>query len=255
MGAQLARNGDDDFVILERSGDIGGVWLDNNYPGAACDTEAHLYCYSFFPHLRVSPHVRGAEKLLGYAPAGRRLWPARASAPESRITEARWDGESRLWRFETRGGNATATYFVPAWGQLNQPSIPAFPGLETYRGALPFRALEWRRRTARQARGLRRKCRVGGAHVPEIAPEVAHLTVFSVRRTGSCRNQQVFTQEQLDAYEADPAAFEASRRHLHAFRETAFAARRWAPTNSGRASTSPRRTWRRRSPTRSCAPS
>ena len=32
------------------------------------------------------------------------------------ITEARWDGESRLWRFETRGGNATATYFVPAWG-------------------------------------------------------------------------------------------------------------------------------------------
>lgn len=33
------------------------------------------------------------------------------------ITEARWDGESRLWRFETRGGERyTATYFVPAWG-------------------------------------------------------------------------------------------------------------------------------------------
>lgn len=61
MGAQLARNGDEDFVILERSSDIGGVWLDNNYPGAACDTEAHLYCYSFFPHLRVSRMYAGRE--------------------------------------------------------------------------------------------------------------------------------------------------------------------------------------------------
>ena len=36
----------------------------------------------------------------------------------------------------------TATYFVPAWGQLNQPSIPAFPGLETYRGA-SFHSARW----------------------------------------------------------------------------------------------------------------
>ena len=142
-------------------------------------------------------------------------------------------------------------------GQLNQPSIPAFPGLETYRGA-SFHSARWN--GAVELRG-KRVASVGNAasavqYVPEIAPEVAHLTVF--QRSANWimpRNQQVFTQEQLDAYEADPAAFEASRRHLHAFRETAFAARRWAPTNSGRASTSPRRTWRRRSPTRSCAPS
>lgn len=226
MGAQLARNGDEDFVILERSGDIGGVWLDNNYPGAACDTEAHLYCYSFFPHLRVSRMYAGREELLGYMHRLADAYGLRAHLRlNHEITEARWDGESRLWRFETRGGERyTATYFVPAWGQLNQPSIPAFPGLETYRGA-SFHSARWN--GAVELRG-KRVASVGNAasavqYVPEIAPDVAHLTVF--QRSANWimpRNQQVFTQEQLDAYEADPAAFEASRRHLHAFRENGF---------------------------------
>ena len=109
-------------------------------------------------------------------------------------------------------------------GQLNQPSIPAFPGLETYRGA-SFHSARWN--GAVELRG-KRVASVGNAasavqYVPEIAPEVAHLTVF--QRSANWimpRNQQVFTQEQLDAYEADPAAFEASRRHLHAFRENGF---------------------------------
>ena len=105
---QLARNGDEDFVILERSSDIGGVWLDNNYPGAACDTEAHLYCYSFFPHLRVSRMYAGREELLGYMHRLADAYGLRAHLRlNHEITEARWDGESRLWRFETRGGNAT----------------------------------------------------------------------------------------------------------------------------------------------------
>lgn len=66
MGAQLVRHGDDDFVIVEKSAALGVVWRDNAYPGAACDTEAHLYCYSFFPHLRVSRMYAGREELLGY---------------------------------------------------------------------------------------------------------------------------------------------------------------------------------------------
>ena len=225
MGAQLARNGDDDFVILERSGDIGGVWLDNNYPGAACDTEAHLYCYSFFPHLRVSRMYAGREELLGYMHRLADAYGLRAHLRlNHEITEARWDGESRLWRFETRGGNATRPRTSCRRGAAEPTVDSRLPGLETYRGA-SFHSARWN--GAVELRG-KRVASVGNAasavqYVPEIAPEVAHLTVF--QRSANWimpRNQQVFTQEQLDAYEADPAAFEASRRHLHAFRENGF---------------------------------
>ncbi|MGB3431189.1 flavin-containing monooxygenase [Achromobacter sp.] len=226
MGAQLVRNGDEDFVILERSSDIGGVWLDNNYPGAACDTEAHLYCYSFFPHLRVSRMYAGREELLGYMNRLKDAFGLRAHLRLNReVTEARWDTENSLWRFEMADGErCTATFFVPAWGQLNQPAIPAFEGLDAYRGKF-FHSARWDEGAALRGK---RVASIGNAasavqYVPEIAPEVAHLTVF--QRSANWimpRNQQVFTEEQLDAYEADPGTFEASRKQLHDFRERGF---------------------------------
>src|SRR6202008_3443033 len=47
MAIRLKQSGYDDFIVLERAPDIGGVWYANHYPGAACDVESHLYCYSF----------------------------------------------------------------------------------------------------------------------------------------------------------------------------------------------------------------
>src|SRR5687768_6062950 len=47
---RLKQAGVHDFVIFERAGDIGGVWRDNQYPGAACDVQSHLYAFSFAPN-------------------------------------------------------------------------------------------------------------------------------------------------------------------------------------------------------------
>src|SRR6476646_809448 len=40
-----------DYVIFEKGDDVGGVWRDNTYPGAACDVPSHLYSFSFEPKL------------------------------------------------------------------------------------------------------------------------------------------------------------------------------------------------------------
>jgi cation diffusion facilitator CzcD-associated flavoprotein CzcO len=34
-------------MILERGPGIGGTWLYNGYPGAACDVPSHLYSFSY----------------------------------------------------------------------------------------------------------------------------------------------------------------------------------------------------------------
>lgn len=36
-----------DVQVYEKNGDVGGVWLENRYPGCSCDIPAHIYCYSF----------------------------------------------------------------------------------------------------------------------------------------------------------------------------------------------------------------
>ena len=47
LGISLKRAGLNNFIILERSNEIGGVWRENTYPGAACDVPSRLYSFSF----------------------------------------------------------------------------------------------------------------------------------------------------------------------------------------------------------------
>ena len=49
MAIRLLQNNIRDFVILEKASVIGGTWRENQYPGAACDVQSHLYSLSFSP--------------------------------------------------------------------------------------------------------------------------------------------------------------------------------------------------------------
>ena len=50
MARALKREGIDDFVVLERAGELGGTWRDNTYPGCQCDVPSTLYSFSFAPN-------------------------------------------------------------------------------------------------------------------------------------------------------------------------------------------------------------
>ncbi|MFT4011828.1 MAG: NAD(P)/FAD-dependent oxidoreductase [Paracoccus sp. (in: a-proteobacteria)] len=227
MGAQLARDNDRDFLILEQTGEVGGVWRDNSYPGAACDTEALLYCYSFYPHLGVSRMYAARDELLAYQ---KRLAEAFGLYGHirfgTRILRAEWRPQERLWHFTTGTGQRySARFFVPAWGQLNQPLMPDFPGRERFRGQ-SFHSAEWRHDLDLTGK---RVASIGNAasavqYVPEIAPQVGHLTVF--QRSANWimpRNQIVFDPELVARRLGDPALFEGTRQELHAFRESGYA--------------------------------
>src|ERR1700677_1581053 len=47
MAIRLRKMGLESFTIYEASGEIGGTWRDNTYPGAACDVPSPLYSFSF----------------------------------------------------------------------------------------------------------------------------------------------------------------------------------------------------------------
>lgn len=227
MAAQLKRQGIDNFIVLERGSRIGGVWRDNAYPGAACDTESHLYCYSFYPHLRVSKMYADRQELLAYMDALVEHYDLLQHIKlGSDLTQARWDESLQRWAFELAdGAQLQGRFFVPAWGQLNKPAIPAFNGLDSFSGQY-FHSAQWPDNTQLSGKKV---ASIGAAasavqYVPEVARQAAHLTVF--QRSANWimpRNQIVFSQDQLDAYSAEPDLFHESRRQLHAFRENGFA--------------------------------
>ncbi|MBA2241129.1 MAG: NAD(P)-binding protein [Solirubrobacterales bacterium] len=47
MGVALREAGFEEFTILERNPELGGVWSQNTYPGACCDVPSYLYSYSY----------------------------------------------------------------------------------------------------------------------------------------------------------------------------------------------------------------
>src|SRR6476661_6958542 len=50
VAAELLRRGHTDVTVLEKAGDVGGVWRENDYPGAACDVPSSLYSWSWAPN-------------------------------------------------------------------------------------------------------------------------------------------------------------------------------------------------------------
>ncbi|WP_433861507.1 flavin-containing monooxygenase [Pseudomonas thivervalensis] len=227
MGAQLKMRGIENFIILERGDRIGGVWRENNYPGAACDTESHLYCYSFYPHLRVSKMYADRDELLRYLDAmASRYELMDHISLDTELVRAQWNEEANEWDFELGDGRSLkGRFFVPAWGQLNRPVVPGFKGLDSFAGQY-FHSAQW---PADIDLVGKKVASIGAAasavqYVPEVAKVASQLTVF--QRSANWimpRNQIVFTQQELDAFERTPDLFMQSRNKLHAFREDGYA--------------------------------
>jgi cation diffusion facilitator CzcD-associated flavoprotein CzcO len=233
MGAQMVRAGHTQFAIFEKANGPGGTWRENTYPGAACDTEAHLYCYSFELHTSVSRMYAGQQELLGYAERIVKDFGLNEFIRyQTEIVSADWDESTNRWVLTLADGTAVSTrVFIAAWGQLNRPAVPFFDGLEDFRGPA-FHSAEWRHDVDLTGK---RVASIGNAasavqYVPEVAKVASKLDVFQRSPNWIMpRNQIIFTAEELEGFENDPELFLASRRELHEFREAQFArTRRWS---------------------------
>jgi cation diffusion facilitator CzcD-associated flavoprotein CzcO len=227
QGAQFVQEGIEDFLILERGNDVGGVWRENTYPGAACDTQAVVYCYSYFLNLKVSRMFAGQEELQGYL----RSMVEEFGLGEhihfgQNITATEWDQDRRLWAVHTADGSDFLTRsVVGAWGQLNEPNMPTFPGTETFEG-VAFHSSRWRHDLDLTGK---RVASIGSAatavqYVPEVAKIASNVTVF--QRSANYilpRDQHIFTAEESARFQENPETYRQLRQEIHEFREAGFA--------------------------------
>jgi cation diffusion facilitator CzcD-associated flavoprotein CzcO len=201
---RLKKAGIEDFVVLERTGDVGGTWNVNTYPGCQCDIPSHLYSFSFAPNPDWSRTYSLQPEIWEYL---RKVCKEQGVEPYIRfheeVTAARWDQDAQLWRIETRPGpgsapgagsgsasgaigsgpapsrELTAEILIAGPGPLAEPKLPEIEGIESFEGRM-FHSAEWDHEHSLLGK------RVGvigtGASsvqfVPHIQPEVAKLDVF-----------------------------------------------------------------------------
>ncbi|MBY4596438.1 flavin-containing monooxygenase [Ottowia caeni] len=232
MGIQLKRRGTQDFLIIERAGDVGGTWRDNHYPGAACDVPSHLYSFSF----RLNPNWSQA-----FSPGQEIQQYMRDCAREegllehlrfhTNMTDARWNEAQQQWQVQTSQGLYVCRVLIACPGHLADEHLPEIDGLADFEGEV-FHSARWNH--AADLQGKRIGVVGSGASAIQVVPEMAkvasELVVF--QRSAPYiipRANRAFTEGEKRAFARIPGLMEKMRAETFWGGEFNFAQRRNIP--------------------------
>lgn len=177
---RLQRNRCTDFLLLERSPQLGGTWQVNSYPGAEVDIPTSLYCISFVPYAFTKSFAPQSE-LLAYTNHIIDKFGLRKHALTNRtVTRLAFDERECLWHVETeKGERYIARFVIDTSGVLANPHIPGIQGAESFKGPI-FHSGHWDHSVAYEGKrvGVIGSGCSAAQIVPAIAGKVSRLTLF-----------------------------------------------------------------------------
>ena len=191
MGIKLLEAGMKNFLIIEKSDDLGGTWYENRYPGCACDVPAHLYSFSFERNPDWTRMFAGQQEIWQYLKSCVQRY---GLAPYIRLRtsfqEASWDEGAARWCISASNippGNSHrgerlsihGRVLISGMGALHVPHYPEIPGIERFSGP-SFHSATWRSDVDLTGKTV---AVVGtGASaiqfIPHIAPRAGKLYIF-----------------------------------------------------------------------------
>jgi cation diffusion facilitator CzcD-associated flavoprotein CzcO len=219
---ELDRHGFGDYVVLERSGDIGGTWSANTYPGCQCDVPSNLYSFSFAPKPDWTHSYPEQPQILDYLhDCAERFGVMPKVRLNCEMQDAEWIPAERRWRIATSTGELGARVLIAAPGLLSEPRIPDLPGLDRFQGKW-FHSARWDH--SHDITGKRVAVIGTGASavqiVPRIQPQVERLYVL--QRTPPwvlSHNDREIGSRLKDVYRRLPAAQRLAREGVYWARE------------------------------------
>jgi len=174
-----------DYVVIEKNADVGGTWMVNSYPGCRVDNPNHLYSYSFEPNHDWPYHFSTQPLLWKYFQGVADKYGLRPHIQfRTEVIESVYDERRAMWKTRVRHADGkeetiSSNVVITAVGQLSRPRLPDIKGVNDFKGKY-FHSATWDHSV--ELKGKRVAVIGTGASafqfVPEIAPEVAHLTVF-----------------------------------------------------------------------------
>ncbi len=172
--------------VYEAGATVGGTWYWNRYPGARCDSDAYIYCFTWDRQLlqdwNWSERYPEQPEILRYLEhVAKRHDLKRDMRFNTRVSGAEWDEGARRWVVHTDDGETvTARFLIAAVGSLSTTNMPDFPGLETFGGKwyhtsrFPHDGVDF---TGKRV-GVVGTGATAVQAIPEIAQQAKHLTVF-----------------------------------------------------------------------------
>ena len=172
--------------VYEAGDTVGGTWYWNRYPGARCDSDAYIYCFTWDKQLlqewEWSERYPEQPEILRYLEhVTKRHDLKRDMQFSTRVAGAEFNEKTGLWTVHTEKGEAvTARYLIAAVGSLSTTNMPQFKGFEKFKGKwyhtskFPHSGVDF---TGKRV-GIVGTGATAVQAIPEIAQQAKQLVVF-----------------------------------------------------------------------------
>ncbi|KAI8686810.1 hypothetical protein NCS56_00342300 [Fusarium sp. Ph1] len=129
-----------EFIIYEKDEDVGGTWLENRYPGCACDIPSHSYTFSWEGNPDWTRFYVEAPEIFDYLKSCATRWGCMEYIKlRHRVVSAKWDAKIMKWHVNVERPDGTTLFdtcdvLISATGPLNKWQWPDIPGLDDFKG-------------------------------------------------------------------------------------------------------------------------
>lgn len=227
--------GNVDHIIYEKNEDIAGTWLENRYPGCACDIPSHAYTYNFALNPDWPKFFSHAPDIFAYLEKVVETFGLRKYMNFNiEVVGCYWQEEKGEWLVklrEHRPGQEPREFedhchmLLHGTGLLNNFKWPDIPGLkDRFKGKVVHTA-SWPKDYQEKEWANDRVAVIGsGASsiqtVPTMQKHAKHLDVFVrtgvwfVELASNTGQNKIYSQEERDTFRHDPKALVAHAKSI-----------------------------------------
>ena len=181
MAIELKKRSIEDFIILEKSLELGGTWRDNTYPGAECDIPSALYSYSFESYPDWEYKWSHQPQILDYLKmVAEKYDVVKHIHFGQEVKKAEWQSANHTWEVTTEDQRSfKSKHLILAVGQLHIPSVPNFKGQDLFKGHA-WHSAQWNHDIDLTDKNI---AVIGNAasaiqFIPQICKKAQFLTIF-----------------------------------------------------------------------------
>ncbi|KPI42778.1 putative sterigmatocystin biosynthesis monooxygenase stcW [Cyphellophora attinorum] len=214
------------LVCYDKNDDIGGTWLENRYPGCACDIPSVNYQFTWARNPKWSQFYSRADEIWQYLKDTVDAYDlTKYMRLEHEVRGAQWDEKESVWKVSVVNLRTkevftdTAEILVNNSGVLNDWQWPKIEGLKTFKGKICHTARWDNTINLNKAKVAVIGMGSSGIQVTsEIADKVEHLYTwvrsptwitagFAQNWAGPNGANFEYSKEQQDAFRQNPSAY------------------------------------------------
>ena len=205
--------------VFEAGTGVGGTWYWNQYPGAECDVQSHLYSFSFESNPNWSRPYAGQPEILDYLKHCAKKYEILEHIKfDTEVTKSSWSDKECHWTLSTKHKQVyRSRIFVSAIGMMNKIVWPDIEARESFKGSF-FHSARWDHKIDVRNRNVGVIGLAASAiqFIPEIASTAKQLKLF--QRTANWvvpKPNEPYSSEELRKFRKDESTLAESRAEIY----------------------------------------